>query len=213
MIRVCLVDDQTLVRLGLRRLLELAPDIEVVAEAGDGQEAVAVVCAIRPDVLLLDVRMPRLDGLGVLEALNIKGSLPPTLMLTTFNDDEALLRSRKAGARGFLLKDASLETLLDSIRTVARGETFSRPVLSEHVVAHLRQSQDADPEPEASPELSPRELELLRLMAGGYSNRELADLVQLKEGTVKNLVSSILFKLQARDRTRAVLRALELGIL
>ena len=213
MIRVCLVDDQTLVRLGLRRLLDLAPDIEVVAEAGDGEEAVGVVCASRPDVLLLDVRMPRLDGLGVLETLNLSASLPPTLMLTTFNDDEALLRSRKAGARGFLLKDASLETLLESIRTVARGETFSRPVLSEHVVAHLRHSQDTAPDTQASLELSPRELELLRLMAGGYSNRELAELVQLKEGTVKNLVSSILFKLQARDRTRAVLRALELGIL
>lgn len=213
MIRVCLADDQTLVRLGLRRLLDLAHDIEVVAEANDGEEAVQVVQASRPDVLLLDVRMPRLSGLGVLEALNLLGCLPPTLMLTTYNDDEMLLRSRRAGARGYLLKDVSLETLLDSIRTVARGETLTRPVLSEHVLLALQQPAVQAPDMQESPDLTERELELLRLMASGYSNRELADLVQLKEGTVKNLVSSILLKLQARDRTRAVLLALERGLL
>lgn len=213
MIRVCLADDQTLVRLGVRRLLELAPDVQVMAEASDGEEAVRVVQATRPDVLLLDVRMPRLDGPGVLEALNVAGCLPPTVMLTTFNDDEAVLRSMKAGARGFLLKDVSLEGLLASVRLVASGGSLIRPVVTDHVLQHLRQPTSA---PRADAEalgLTERERELLCLMSGGYSNRELADMLQLKEGTVKNHVSSILLKLGARDRTRAVLRALELGLL
>lgn len=214
MIRVALADDQTLVRLGLRRLLELTPDIRVVAEAADGQAAVAMVVADPPDLLLLDVRMPQLDGPGVLEALNELGCLPPTVIITTFNDDAALLRCLRVGARGSLLKDVSYEELIASVRLVAAGGTLNRPLISQHLLDRLRHPDaDANTTEADAVHLTERELDILRLMSGGYSNRELAEGLSIREGTVKNHVSSILLKLGARDRTRAVLRALELGLL
>jgi DNA-binding NarL/FixJ family response regulator len=210
-IRVVLVDDQTLVRRGIRSLLELAGDIEIVAEASDGEEGVATILRERPDVVLLDVRMPRKDGLQVLRDLHGASALPPTILLTTFDDDEALLEAVKAGARGYLLKDVSLERLTDTIRSVAAGGTVIRPALTERVLQgleHVRRDFDAlDP----SDPLTKREVEVLRLMAGGYSNREIADAIGTAEGTVKNHASSILSKLGVRDRTRAVLKALERG--
>jgi DNA-binding NarL/FixJ family response regulator len=210
-IRVVLVEDQTLVRRGIRSLLELAGDVAIVAEAADGEEGVAAILRERPDVVLLDLRMPKKNGLDVLRELQAAGTLPPTILLTTFDDDEALLEAVKAGARGYLLKDVSLEQLTDAIRAVAGGGTIIRPALTERVLRgleHVRRDFDALNPPDP---LTKREIEILRLMAGGYSNREIADALGTAEGTVKNQASSILSKLGVRDRTRAVLKALELG--
>jgi DNA-binding NarL/FixJ family response regulator len=210
-IRVVLVDDQTLVRRGIRSLLELAGDITIVAEAGDGEEGLAAIRREQPDVVLLDVRMPKKGGLDVLRDLQASGTSPPTILLTTFDDDEVLLEGVKAGARGYLLKDVSLEQLTEAIRTVVRGGTLIRPAITERVLRgleHVRRDFDALSPPDP---LTRREVEILRLMAGGYSNREIADALGTAEGTVKNHASSILSKLGVRDRTRAVLKALELG--
>lgn len=211
MIRVVLVEDQTLIRQGVRSLLELAGDIEVVAEATDGDEAVAVVRGERPDVVLLDLRMPKADGVAVLKTLKAQAALPPTIILTTFDDDLALLEAVKAGAKGYLLKDVSLEQLTAAIREVAAGGSLIRPTVTERVLRgldHIRPEFDSFSVPDS---LTRRELEILRLMAGGYSNREIADALGTAEGTVKNHASSILSKLGVRDRTRAVLKGLELG--
>jgi len=211
MIRVVLIDDQTLVRRGVRALLELAGDITIAAEAGDGVEGAAVIRRERPDVVLLDVRMPKASGLDLLRELRAAGELPPTILLTTFDDDDALLEGVKAGARGYLLKDVSLEELTGAIRAVAAGETLIRPVVTERVLRGLehvtREFESLDP-PDP---LTRREIEILRLMAGGYSNREIAGALGTAEGTIKNHASSILSKLGVRDRTRAVLKALERG--
>jgi DNA-binding NarL/FixJ family response regulator len=210
-IRVVLVDDQTLVRRGIRSLLELSPDIGIVAEASDGDEALEVIRRERPDAVLLDVRMPKRTGVEVLQALHRSGELPPTILLTTFDDDEVLLEGVKAGARGYLLKDVTLEQLTGAIRTVAGGGTLIRPAVTERVLRgleHIRRDFESLNPPDP---LTKRELEILRLMAGGYSNKEIADALGTAEGTVKNHASSILSKLGVRDRTRAVLKALELG--
>lgn len=211
MIRVVLVDDQTLVRRGIRSLLELSGDIGIVAEAGDGDEALAVIRRERPDAVLLDVRMPKRTGVEVLQELQRSGDLPPTILLTTFDDDEVLLEGVKAGARGYLLKDVTLEQLTHAIRTVAGGGTLIRPAVTERVLRgleHIRRDFESLSPPDP---LTKRELEILRLMAGGYSNKEIADVLGTAEGTVKNHASNILSKLGVRDRTRAVLKALELG--
>jgi DNA-binding NarL/FixJ family response regulator len=211
MIRVVLVDDQTLVRRGIRSLLELAGDVAIVAEAADGEEAVTVVERERPDVVLLDLRMPKKNGVEVLRTLHASGTLPPTIVLTTFDDDDALLDAVRAGAKGYLLKDVSLEQLTAAIRLVARGESFIRPAVTERVLRgleHVRADFEALDPPDP---LTRREVEILRLMAGGYSNREIAEALGTAEGTVKNHASSILSKLGVRDRTRAVLKALERG--
>jgi DNA-binding NarL/FixJ family response regulator len=208
-IRVFLADDERLIREGFRKLLELDGAIDVVGEAADGAEALALVPAAAPDVLLLDVRMPRVTGLEVLERLG--EPRPPTLVLTTFDDAELLLRSVRAGARGFLAKDVSLDELVAAIRALARGDTWFQPALT----ASLRRAIDARPH-DATPaaeRLTDRERDVLRLMAGGYSNREIADVLATAEGTVKNQVSSILGKLGVRDRTRAVLKAIETGVI
>jgi DNA-binding NarL/FixJ family response regulator len=206
-----LVDDQTLVRRGLHALLELSGDIVVVAEAGDGAEGAAIIRRERPDVVLLDVRMPKGSGLDLLRDLRRANELPPTILLTTFDDDEALLEGVKAGARGYLLKDVSLEQLTGAIRAVAAGETLIRPAVTERVLRgleHVRRDFEALDPPDP---LTKREIEILRLMAGGYSNREIAEALGTAEGTIKNHASSILSKLGVRDRTRAVLKALERG--
>jgi len=211
MIRVVLVDDQQLIRQGIRSLLELTGDISVIAEAGDGEDGIAVIRRERPDVVLLDLRMPKTDGVAVLKALQADAALPPTIILTTFDDDAALLEAVKAGAKGYLLKDVSLEQLTAAIRSVAAGGTMIRPTLTERVLRgleHIPRDFDALSPPDP---LTRREVEILRFMAGGYSNREIADALGTAEGTVKNHASSILSKLGVRDRTRAVLKALELG--
>ena len=211
MIRLALVDDQTLVRAGVRKLLELTPDIRVVGEAADGEAAIRLVGETKPDVVLLDVRMPRMDGLQVLAALQQSRQRVPVVLLTTFDDDEPLAEALKAGARGFLLKDVSFERLTEAIRTVAAGGTLIQPAITERLLdASRRVPRDFDSLDPPDP-LTPRETEVLRLMAGGFSNREIADAFGTSEGTVKNHASNILSKLGVRDRTRAVLKSLDRG--
>jgi DNA-binding NarL/FixJ family response regulator len=207
MIRVVLVDDQMLVRSGIRGLLDMTPDIRVVAEAADGGEAASIVAAAAPDVLLLDVRMPNCSGIELLRRAN--GSLPPTILLTTFDDDDVLFEGMRLGARGFLLKDISLERLAEGIRAVAGGARLFRPALTERTRASYEIAAGAKPVG-LSP-LTTRETEILALMAGGFNNGEIAAALGPSEGTIKNHVSSILSKLAVRDRVRAVLRGLELG--
>lgn len=208
-IRVVLVDDQMLVRSGIRGLLDLTDDIRVVAEAANGDEAVAVIAQAQADVLLLDVRMPLCSGIELLRRQ--QGLLPPTILLTTFDDDEALFDGMRAGARGFLLKDISLERLADGIRSVAAGATLFRPGLTERTRAAYEQASGAATLAEGIARLTARETEILALMAAGLNNAEIGAALGPSEGTIKNHVSNILAKLAVRDRVRAVLRGLELG--
>jgi DNA-binding NarL/FixJ family response regulator len=212
MIEVCLVDDQTLVRQGIRSLLELSDSIRVVAEAGDGKQAVETIPRIKPDVVLLDMRMPGMSGLDVLNALAATNQLPPTIILTTFDDDQLVLAGLKAGARGYLLKDVSLDQLVDAVKTVAAGGSLIAPVVTQRLLSGLERMQNEFTSLDRPDPLTDRETEILRLMAGGYSNKEIANSLGVAEGTVKNHVSNILSKLGVRDRTRAVLKAFELGI-
>jgi DNA-binding NarL/FixJ family response regulator len=213
MIRVALVDDQTLMREGLRNLLQLTDDIRVVAEAADGAEAIEMIPRVRPDVVLLDVRMPKRTGIEVLQTLKHGDRLPPTILLTTFDDDAALLEGIRAGARGFLLKDVSLEDLTRAIHDVAAGGTLMRPVVTERILRAATQVTTGFEAIDRPERLSRREVETLRLMAGGHSNREIADAFGTTEGTVKNHVSNILAKLGVKSRTQAVLKGMELGYL
>lgn len=212
-IRVCLVEDQTLVRKGICSLLALAPGFEVVGEAEDGVAALELIPRLKPDVVLLDMRMPRVDGIGVLKGLRAGNSLPPTLILTTFDDDELLFEGLKAGAQGFLLKDVDLDQLTAAIRTLASGGHLIQPALTERAVRNLGRREQPKEDIFPRERLTDRERDILRLLSGGYSNREIASALSLAEGTVKNHTSSILAKLGVRDRTRAVLKALEIGYL
>jgi DNA-binding NarL/FixJ family response regulator len=213
MIRVVLVDDQTLVREGLASLLALAGDIEVAAQASNGEEALRLISQHRPDVVLLDMRMPGMSGLEVLQALKNSGSLFPTLILTTFDDDVLLLQGIRCGARGYLLKDVTLEQLTDAIRRLAAGETYLQPAVTSRVLKGLEKIRGHYDGFDKADPLTERETEVLRLMAGGYSNREIADAIHLSEGTVKNHISNILSKMGVRDRTRAVLKGLSEGLI
>jgi DNA-binding NarL/FixJ family response regulator len=208
-IRVVLADDHALVRQGIKSLLELAPDIELAGEASDGEEAIAVVLEKRPDVLLLDMRMPRGDGVHVVRALAAQGALPKTLVLTTFDDADAELAVIQAGARGFLLKDVTLERLVAAVRSIAEGKTLLLPGVSERATREL--AGEGTPAAGTEQAITGREMEVLRLLASGYSNREIASALFVAEGTIKNHVSHILEKLGVRDRTRAVLKAAERG--
>jgi DNA-binding NarL/FixJ family response regulator len=210
-IRVFIADDQLLVRQGIRTLLEMDGGISVVGEAGDGSEAIACVPVTPVDVLLLDIRMPHQSGIDVLRELSAAGALPPTLILTTFDDGDVVLDGIRAGARGFMLKDVSYDQLVSAIRAVAGGATVFQPAVTDRllrVAGRLHVPTGAPIE-----RLTEREAEVVRLMAGGFSNKEIAHALGTAEGTIKNHVSSILAKLGVRDRTRAVLKALELGLL
>lgn len=212
MIRVCLVEDQTLVRQGIQSLLELTEDIRVVGIAEDGEEGPHVIERMKPDVVLLDMRLPKANGLEVLRALQRSERRPPAIILTTFDDDAAVLDGMRAGAKGFLLKDVSLEQLATAIRTVANGGTLINPMVTERILRSLEKTAATPRElPSLQDPLTTRETEILRLMTGGYSNLEIAGALQLSEGTVKNHVSNILSKLGVRDRTRAVLKAIQAG--
>jgi DNA-binding NarL/FixJ family response regulator len=212
-IRVIVADDQTLVRHGIRSLLELSGEVAVVAEASDGEEALRAVRSTEADVVLLDVRMPKKGGLEVLEEMRAMKAPPPAILLTTFDDDAVALAAIKLGARGFLLKDVSLKQLTGAIQTVVAGGTLYSPTVTERVLRGLdrlapRFEASLQPEP-----LTKREREVLRLMAAGSSNKEIADALGAAEGTIKNHASSIFSKLGVRDRTRAVLKGIELGFI
>ncbi len=213
MIKVMLVDDQNLVRKGVRSLLELSEELDVVAEAADGAEAIRTIPEIQPDVVLLDTRMPGLSGLDVLTQLSDSDALPPTIILTTFDDDEIVLAGIKAGAKGYLLKDVALAELVSAIKTVAGGGTVVKPAVTQRLLKGLENLQTDFSSLDRPDPLTDRETEILRLMAGGYSNKEIANSLGVVEGTVKNHVSNILSKMGVRDRTRAVLKAFELGII
>jgi len=213
MIKVMLVDDQNLVRKGVQSLLELSDKIEVIGEAVDGRDAIEKIPQILPDVVLLDMRMPGLNGIDVLEHLSASEQLPPTIILTTFDDEEMVLAGIKAGARGFLLKDVSLEVLVDAIEKVHEGKSIVKPVLTERLLKGLGNSNPDFMSLEQPDPLTERETEILRLMSGGYSNKEIANALNVAEGTVKNHVSNILSKMGVRDRTRAVLKAFELKLI
>lgn len=213
MIRVFLVEDQTLVREGLKSLLSLAEGVEVAGEAASPKEALEAIPAARPDVVLLDMRMPGGSGIDVLTGLGAARALPPTLVLTTFDDDDLLLSAIAAGARGWLLKDVTLERLSEAIHRLATGETDLNPALNRRATRAAAERELPFESFDAPDPLTPRETEVLRLMAGGYSNREIADALGLSAGTVKNHISSILLKMGVRDRTRAVLKALGEGLI
>ncbi|WP_028669917.1 response regulator [Saccharospirillum impatiens] len=214
-VKVMLVDDQTLVREGIKSLLQLAGHIEILGEASDGMEALEALKSLTPDVILMDIRMPRLDGIETLKTLTGQGSTIPVIILTTFDDHELVLSAIRAGARGFLLKDVSLESLVEAIDAVHRGETLIQPAVTERVLkgfTELQTQTKVERDPVQEP-LTQREIEIVRLMAGGYSNKEISRAIFKSEGTIKNHVSNILAKLNVRDRTRAVLKALELGLI
>jgi DNA-binding NarL/FixJ family response regulator len=213
MIKVMLVDDQNLVRKDVRSLLELSDEIEVVAEATDGAEAIEMIPSIAPDVVLLDMRMPGKSGIDVLKELSGRDALPPTIILTTFDDDELVLAGIRYGARGYLLKDVALAELVNAVRTVAEGGSIVKPAITQRLLKGLEHMHNEFSSLEQPDPLTDRETEILRLMAGGYSNKEIANSLDVAEGTVKNHVSNILSKMGVRDRTRAVLKALELGLI
>ena len=213
MINVYLVDDQNLVRQGVRALLEIAEGINVIGEADGGKTAIKEIPEINPDVVLLDMRMPGMSGLDVLHHLKQNEQLPPTIILTTFDDDELVLAGVKTGAKGYLLKDVPLEDLVDGIKKVANGETIVRPQITKKILSGVEDLKNNFMSFEIPDPLTARETEILRLMAGGHSNKEIANSLFVAEGTVKNHVSNILSKIGVRDRTRAVLKALELGLI
>ncbi|MEA9655832.1 response regulator transcription factor [Xanthomonas campestris pv. raphani] len=207
-LRVALADDQVLVRAALRALLQ-QQGITVVCEADDGQALLDALATHNVDVVLSDIRMPGLDGIAALEQLRARGDRTPVLLLTTFDDSDLLLRACEAGAQGFLLKDAAPDDLHEAIARVAAGETLLQPVSTDPVRARYQfRDQQAPRET-----FNEREVAILRLLAGGYSNKEIARTLFLAEGTVKNYVSTILDKLGTRDRTRAVLKAITLRVI
>ena len=214
-IRILLVDDQALFREALRTLLSAQPDLEVVGEAANGEEALVAAVRLRPGVVLMDLRMPLLDGVAATRRLQALAPACKVIVLTTFDDDEYVFEGLRAGAVGYLLKDTPSAKLFEAIRAAARGESFLQPSIAAKVVAEfarLSRRPAAPSEPLAEP-LSERELEILRLVARGDSNRAIAAALVIAEGTVKNHVTSILSQLQVQDRTQAALKARDLGLL
>lgn len=211
--KVLLVDDQKLIRDGIKSLLGLSGKVDVVGECADGSGVVAACQQLNPDVILLDLSMPVMNGVQTLAALKQAGITIPVLILTTFDEHELVLKSITLGARGFLLKDVSLETLVEAIATLAGGGSWFAPNITERLLGSVRNSSSDFTMPSQLEPLSDKELEILQLMAAGYSNKEIAAALFKSEGTVKNQCSAILSKLGVRDRTRAVLLALELGLI
>ena len=209
-IRVLVADDQALFREALRTLLEVQPGIEVVGEAGDGDEAVRRSGELHPDVVLMDLRMPVLDGIAATARLRAEQPGVRVLALTTFDDDEDVFAALRAGAVGYLLKDVTSVKLVEALDAASRGESVLQPSVAAKVIARVARMPEAAPAPEHP--LSDREVEVVRLLADGRSNREIADALFLAEGTVKNHVTTVLAKLGARDRTQAALRAKALGL-
>jgi DNA-binding NarL/FixJ family response regulator len=215
MIRLLLVDDQRLMREGLRTLLELENDFEIVGEAGDGQAALDAYTELRPDVVLMDIRMPGMDGVEATRRLHARWPDARVVILTTFDDDAYVFEGLRAGALGYLLKDVSGQDLASAVRTVAGGGALIGPSVARKVVAEFaRLAPPARPVDAGLAEaLSERELDVLKLLAEGLSNREIGEKLSLAEGTVKNYVTGVLQKIGARDRTQAALRGRELGLI
>ncbi len=212
-IPVLLVDDQTLVREGIRNLLNLSDQIQVVGEAIDGSHVIEAITNCQPQVILLDLSMPVMDGLETLQALKDHQIDIPVIILTTFDDHEFILKGLKLGAKGYLLKDVSLENLVSAIESVHQGEKLIQPALTERLIQGLDTIKTEFQAPQVIEKLTPKELEVIRLMASGCSNKEIAQALNKSEGTIKNHVSNLLAKLGVRDRTRAVLIAIEKGLL
>jgi DNA-binding NarL/FixJ family response regulator len=215
-VRVLLVDDQALFREALATLLGVRTDIDVVGEAANGDEALTRAAELRPDVVLMDLRMPVLDGIAATRRMRVEQPQVRVIALTTFDDDEEVFAALRAGAVGYLLKDVSSARLVEAILAAARDESVLQPSVAAKVVARIAQLPDPDPQPRPQPlvvPLSDRELDVVRLLSQGRSNREIAAALFLAEGTVKNHVTNVLGKLGARDRTQAALRARALGLL
>ncbi len=216
-VRVLLVDDQALFREALATLLDVRTEVEVVGEAANGDEALRRTAELRPDVVLMDLRMPVLDGIAATRRLRVEQPEARVIALTTFDDDTEVFAALRAGAVGYLLKDVSSERLVEAILAAARDESVLQPSVAAKVVARFaRLPADDDAAPRPQPlvvPLSDRELDVLRLLADGRTNREIAAELFLAEGTVKNHVTNVLAKLGARDRTQAALRARALGLL
>ncbi|MDP5207846.1 response regulator transcription factor [Alishewanella sp. SMS9] len=214
MLNVLLVDDQQLIRDGIRSLLAISGKVNVVGEASDGRPVVSLCQTLKPEVILLDLSMPLMDGIATLQALQQADISIPVLVLTTFDEHDLVLQSIQAGARGFLLKDVSLDTLISAIENLAAGGSFFQPNITERLLSQVRKPTPTSfTKPLPLEPLSEKELQILQLMAAGYSNKEIANALCKSEGTVKNQCSTILSKLGVRDRTRAVLMALELGLI
>lgn len=226
MIKVLLVDDQMLIRQGIKMLLGTEPDIEVAGEAANGREALAQIEALRPDVVLMDVRMPVMDGVSATREAMQRWPEQGIIILTTFEDEAYLFEGLKAGARGYLLKDISSEEMADAVRVVARGGALIQPSITRKVLSEFTRMaggpagnpaagavrKPGAPAPLEEP-LTERELEVLRAIAEGLSNREIAERLVITEGTVKNHVSNLIAKLNVRDRTQALLKAQELNLI
>jgi DNA-binding NarL/FixJ family response regulator len=216
-IKVLIVDDQVLFREALQTLLSVQPDIDVIGQAGNGEEALRIACQRQPDVVLMDLRMPVMDG--VTATSRLKSTLPAckVIALTTFDDNELVFNGLRAGAVGYLLKDVSSDKLFEAIRAAARGEYFLLPSITAKVVEEFARitppSASFNNIPEHFSDLSPREIEILKIAATGASNKEIAEKLVIAEGTVKNHMRNILSKLDAKDRMQAVLMAKEFGII
>jgi DNA-binding NarL/FixJ family response regulator len=211
-LRIVIADDQALVRAGFRMILSVEADFEVVAEACDGEEAIAAWRRLRPDVILMDVRMPVLDGLEATRRILAERSGSRIVMLTTFDLDEYVYAALQAGASGFLLKDVSPERLIAAIRLIASGEALLAPSITRRLVERFSRPRSAVSQIGPLSDLTPREMEVLRLMARGLSNAEIADALVVSEATVKSHVAHVLPKLGLRDRVQAVVFAYESGI-
>nr|BAL53996.1 two-component system LuxR family transcriptional regulator [uncultured Chloroflexota bacterium] len=211
-ITLLLVDDQRLMRDGLRILLELEDDLRVISEAENGQQALSAYVQFRPDVVLMDIRMPEMDGVEATRRILAEDPQARIIILTTFDDDEYVFEALRAGALGYLLKDVSSEELTQAIRIVAAGGALIEPSIARKVLAEFSRLRPVQPTSLPEP-LSEREREILSLLAQGLSNRQIAARLHLAEGTVKNYVSTILQKLEVADRTQAALKGHELGLI
>jgi len=212
-IRVFIADDQALVRGGFRMILDAQPDMEVVGEAEDGRQALRSVAELKPDVVLMDIRMPEMDGLETTRRIVVDEDAPRVLMLTTFDMNEYVYEAMKSGASGFLLKDVKPEQLADAVRTVAAGDALLAPVITRRLIEEfVRRPAPGSTAPPELETLTERELEVLKLIAKGYSNEEIAKELFVSMATVKTHITHILMKLDLRDRVQAVVLAYESGL-
>jgi len=213
-IKLLLVDDQNLVKMGICSLLEICGDIEVVAQLDDGTGVIDSIEKLAPDIMILDIRMPKMDGVEVLAKMKELNIFVPTLILSTFDEHDLVLKCIKLGAKGYLRKDVSLESLLNAVNSVVEGKLWIQPAITNQLLHNKNLlNEDYNFSLESVEALTEGEVQVLRLVAAGYSNNEISEALHKSPGTVRNLISFILAKLHVRDRTRAVLKALELGLI